>query len=66
MGQMNTFTVTVIPCGQEDASKNFQDEQPHELKLTGGTNDLRIVIYNQLVEDVWHQIFKQHLGPTET
>ena len=56
--QSYTFVVTVIPCGNEDSKQNAKNEMPYELTLTGNTNDLRTVIYNQLVEDVWNGIFK--------
>lgn len=58
--------VTVIPCGNEDPSLNSKNDMPYELQLSGNTNDLRTVIYSQLVEEVWNGIFKQHLGPQET
>jgi hypothetical protein len=57
--QSYTFTVTVIPCGNEDSGANSELEKPYELTLVrkaGEQHNLKEVCLRN--ESVWKRVFQ--------
>jgi hypothetical protein len=62
-----TFTVTVIPCGNEDACSNSEAEKPYELTLVrkaGEQHNLKEVCLRN--ESVWKRVYQPQLSNTNT